>query len=151
MTEISFCSPFVFYIFVLFHSIFKWGSQHFVVVKLQRKRAGPVRGSALTRQLGPTFQARIGLMPFAQLIYNSWWGCERGVNVSGGRRNIKVCCLLAERCRLPSTELLQIEEGSDLHQMFIHPCPGIEVTPLIKDMSALMFYSSFMRQANLNY
>lgn len=62
---------------------------------MQRKRAGPVRGSALARQLAPTFQVRIGLLPFAQMIYNSWWGCERGVNVSGGRRNVKVHCLLA--------------------------------------------------------
>lgn len=150
-------APFVFLgvffasIFVLFYSIFKWGSQQFVVVKLWRKRAGPVRGSALARQLAPTFQARIGLLLFAQLIYNSWWGCERGVNVSGGRRNIKVRCLLAESCQFPSTELLQSEERSDLHQMFILACPRVEVTPLIKDMCALMFYSSFMRQAYLNY
>lgn len=71
--------------------------------------------------------------------------------MSGGRRNIKVRCLLAKRCQLPSAELLQSEERSDLHQMFIHACPEVEVTPLIKDMSALMFYSSFMRQAYLNY
>lgn len=129
------------------------GAQHFVVVKLQRKRAGPVRGSALARQLAPTFQVRIGLLPFAQMIYNSWWGCERGVNVSGGRRNVKVCCLLVERCRLSLAGLLQSEERggwSDLHQMFICACPGDEVTMLIKDLSALMFYSSFMRQAYLN-
>lgn len=124
-------------------------AQHFVVVKLQRKRAGPVRGSALARQLAPTFQVRIGLLPFAQMIYNSWWGCERGVNVSGGRRNVKVYCLLAKKRRLSFAELLQSEERggwSDLHQMFILACPGVLVTTLIKDLSALMFYSFFMRQ-----
>lgn len=123
-------------------------AQHFVV-KLQRKRAGPVRGSALARQLAPTFQVRIGLLPFAQMIYNSWWGCERGVNVSGGRRNVKVYCLLAKKRWLSFAELVQREERggwSDLHQMFIRACPGDVVTTLIKDLSALMFYSSFMRQ-----
>lgn len=35
--------------------------------------------------------------------------------------------------------------------MFICGCPGVRVTALIKDMSALMFYSSFMRQPYLNY
>lgn len=50
--------------------------------------------------------------------------------------------------------LLQSEErrgSSDLHQMFISGCPGVAVTTLIKDLSALMFYSSFMRQPYLNY
>lgn len=35
--------------------------------------------------------------------------------------------------------------------MFICACPEVVVTTLIKDLSALMFYSSFMRQPYLNY
>lgn len=35
--------------------------------------------------------------------------------------------------------------------MFICACSGVVVTTLIKDLSALMFYSSFMRQPYLNY
>lgn len=34
----------------------------------------------------------------------------RGVNVSGWRRNIKVCCLLSKRCRLPLAELQREEK-----------------------------------------
>lgn len=32
-----------------------------------------------------------------------------------------------------------------------HPCPAVVVTMLIKDLSALMFYSSFMGQQSFNY
>lgn len=118
------------------------------------KEPGPVRGSALARQLAPTFQERIGLSPFAQMIYNSWWGCERGVNVSGGRRNVKVYCLLAKRRQLFFCwAFAEWGRGrwSDVHQMFICARPGVVVTTLIKDLSALMFYSYFMRQPYLNY
>lgn len=35
--------------------------------------------------------------------------------------------------------------------MFICACPGVLVTRLIKALSEVMFYSSFMRQPYLNY
>lgn len=90
---------------------------------------------------------RAGLSPFVQMIYNSWQGCKGGVNVSGGRRNVKAPCLLAVFMCLQSREW---GWWFDLHQMF-HACPAVVVTTLIKDLSALMFYSSFMGQQSLNY
>lgn len=42
---------------------------------------------------------RAGLSLFVQMIYNSWQGCKRGANVSGGRRHVKTLftgCLYTE-------------------------------------------------------
>lgn len=115
---------------------YKLGGDHFVAMMLWKEKSSP-------DNLGVE---RAGLSPFVQMIYNLWQGCKRGVNVSGGKRNVKATCLLAVFM------LLQSQEWGwwfDLRQIF-HACPAVVVT-MTKDLSALMFYSSFMGQQSLNY